>query len=245
MERNVICIKWGDRYSSDYVNRLFRAVSRNMKSNFNFACFTDQPKGMDPGITTFPIPPIEMPSWALSTGWRKLCLFSKDLPISGQCLFLDLDLVVSGPLDDFFCYEPASIAIIRNWVGFPRSLWKPKSQIGNSSVFRFEARKLELIEKFYGEMEWALQNFSPPQAYLTHCINKYLKFWPDPWVKSFKRHCRPAFPFNYIMEPRIPKGASIIAFHGKPDPHEVLANYKGKKVHHFSKACSWVHSHWA
>ena len=39
---NVICIKWGNYYSAEYVNKLFSAVSRNFeKYAVNFYCFTE------------------------------------------------------------------------------------------------------------------------------------------------------------------------------------------------------------
>ena len=36
MKRNVICIKWGDKFGADYVNRLYKMVERNLTLEHRF-----------------------------------------------------------------------------------------------------------------------------------------------------------------------------------------------------------------
>ncbi len=55
-KRHVICIKWGDRYSSDYVNKLFSMVDRNITLSYQFHCLTDSDKGIDSRINILKIP---------------------------------------------------------------------------------------------------------------------------------------------------------------------------------------------
>lgn len=242
---NVVTLKWGTRYSSDYVNKLFKSVQRHLNVNFKFVCFTDDANSLDSAIATFPIPEIDMPEDKLLTGWRKLCLFRDDLPVEGVCLFLDLDIVITGPLDKFFTYEPDKIPIIHNWVHWRKSITGNRPEIGNSSVFRWKANmNNHIIEQYISEKDWALDSFWPPQSYLTHCISEQMVYWPDSWVKSFKRHCRHLFPMNLFIEPRLPKDASIIAFHGKPDPDEALIGYKGRKPHHKVLPTKWIKENW-
>ena len=38
---NIVCMKWGNAYGADYVNRLYNMVKRNMTRPFRFICFTD------------------------------------------------------------------------------------------------------------------------------------------------------------------------------------------------------------
>ena len=66
------------------------------------------------------------PGWALSP-WRKLALWSRDIGVAGDMLFLDLDVVVVGSIDAFFDFEPGKLAIIRDW---------GSTADGNSSVMR-------------------------------------------------------------------------------------------------------------
>lgn len=245
MTNYIITLKWGDRYGPEYVNRLASAVRRHTKTGVSIVCFTDDAKGIDPSVETHPIPEINLPPEEMVTGWRKICLFRPDLPIEGLALFLDLDIVITGPLDDFFSYEPEHIPIIHNWLAPHKTWFRKLPEVGNSSVFRFTANQCGFVwEQFHREKEWALANFQPPQTYLTHCIRPRMKFWPGEWVRSFKRHCRPIFPLNLILKPKLPRDARIIAFHGKPDPDEAAIGYRGKRVHHRSIPARWIDEHW-
>lgn len=242
---NIVTIKWGTRYSAEFANKLFAAVKRNLDLPFRFVCFTDDPKGLVEGIYSFPIPDIDLPKDRLTTGWRKLCLFKNDLPLEGKCLFLDLDLLIIGNLDDFFTYMPEKIPIIRDWVALGRKIFPKGAPVGNSSVFRFTANKNSFVyEQFLSEKQWALKTFAPPQSYLTHCIRPQMVFWPTKWCVSFKENLRPTFPLNYFFEAPKPKEARIVVFHGKPDPDEAAYGFKGKKIHHFVKPTSWVKELW-
>lgn len=243
---NILTMKWGTRYGAEYVNRLHHAVQRHLQHPHRFLCFTDDPTGIEPGIEIHPLPAIELPMPAAVTGWRKLSLFRDDLPAEGLGLFLDLDLVITGPLDEFFTFgSPTDIPIIHNWVQPHKKLFRRDPMIGNSSVFRFPINQCQFVwDQFHREKEWALANFRPPQSYLTHCIRPRLKFWPDDWVCSFKRHCRPTFPLNLLIPPRLPSAARIVAFHGRPNPHEAVDGYWVRKLHHCSRRAPWIAEHW-
>lgn len=41
-----MCVKWGERYNAEYVNKLYRGISRHTTKSFNFYCFTDDPNGL-------------------------------------------------------------------------------------------------------------------------------------------------------------------------------------------------------
>lgn len=243
--RHVVTLKWGTMYGADYVSRLASAVRRHTREPVSVVCFTDDPSGIDPSVRVFPIPDINLPQRPMVTGWRKLCLFRTDIPISGTCLFLDLDLIITGPLDPFFTYRPGSIPIIHNWAGWRKTMLRKRQEVGNSSVFRFEANQCGFVwDQFHREKEWALANFRPPQTYLTHCIRPRMTYWPESWVRSFKRHCRPVFPLNFFRTPRLPRACSIVVFHGRPNPDEVINGYRGGKIHHYVRPTPWVAEHW-
>lgn len=242
---NIITLKWGNRYGPEFVNRLHNAVTRHLKRPFQFVCFTDDTNGLQDGIVTFPIPELDMPEQAKLTGWRKLGLFREDLPIRGPSLFLDLDLLVTDSIDCFFDYEPDKIPIIHNWVSLRKQWSGKRPEVGNSSVFRFRAGECGfVVEQYLREKDWALANFQPPQTYLTHCIRPKMVYWPEDWVRSFKRHCRPMFPLNLFMQPHFPKDAKMIAFHGKPDPDEAVVGFDDGKIHHKTLPAKWINEHW-
>jgi len=241
----IVTLKWGTRYSADFVNRLYRAVQRHLQRPHRFVCFTDDASGLDPHVDAFPIPELALPAKSMSTGWRKLALFQPNLPLSGPCLFLDLDIIVRGNLDVFFDFAPQQIPIIHNWTNGLSNLLGRRPAIGNSSVFRFPANACgHIVTQYLAEQEWAHANFHPPQTYLTHAIRPQMTFWPESWVRSFKRHCRPLFPLNLMLPPHLPKDARIIAFHGRPDPDEAEHGFHGKKLHHHTRPCPWITENW-
>ena len=55
---NVICLKFGDYYSPEYINKLYRGVKRNLSRPFRFICVTEKPEGILPEVETilFPLP---------------------------------------------------------------------------------------------------------------------------------------------------------------------------------------------
>ena len=43
---NFVCIKWGDKYSTNYVNNLHNMIKKNYTKPFTFTCYTDNPEGL-------------------------------------------------------------------------------------------------------------------------------------------------------------------------------------------------------
>ncbi|MEE1122464.1 MAG: glycosyltransferase, partial [Acinetobacter pseudolwoffii] len=42
----VICMKWGTKYGSEYVNRLYNMVKRHTTVDFQMVCLTDRTEGI-------------------------------------------------------------------------------------------------------------------------------------------------------------------------------------------------------
>ena len=241
--QTVICIKWGTRYGSDYVNRLFSMVKRNTKNPTRFVCFTDDATGVDQGVEIRPLPSINIPDHVSWTPWRKLSLWQNPLEdLSGDLLFLDLDLVVTGNLDDFFSYEPGKYAVIHNWT-------QPNLKIGNTSCFRFTVGKhTHIFDQFNAAPDTVLSQFRIEQQYISDQIPDQV-FWPEDWCLSFKHNLMPRWPLNFFQEPELPKNARIIAFTGKPDPEDAVVgkwpekNFLKKSYKHV-RPTKWIAEHW-
>ena len=58
---NILCMKWGDKYGSDYVNKLYSMVHRHLHKDFRFICLTDNAIGLRKEIETKPIPEMKLP----------------------------------------------------------------------------------------------------------------------------------------------------------------------------------------
>ncbi|MCH8474650.1 MAG: glycosyl transferase [Opitutales bacterium] len=245
---NILCLKWGKLYPAEYVNKLYAGVARNLKRPFRFFCCTDNPEGLDPRIETIPFP--QNPG--IKRAWPDI-LVKLELTrpgfgdLQGPTLFMDLDIVIMEALDPFFDFEPGRFCIIHNWVNWRKKLIGQRPPVGNSSVFRFNAgtESDHIYQTFLKEMHRAEDSsqFNTEQAFLTYAA-KNVVWWPDEWVRSFKWNCRPKFPLNLFCAPKPPKKCRILVFHGKPNPDEAILGYRGKKIHHHSKAAPWISEHW-
>jgi hypothetical protein len=247
-------MKWGTKFGAEYVNKLRAMVRRHLARPHRFFCLTDDAAGFDADVGAATLPPMDLPPGA-ERGWRKLSLFNpaflREHGIVGTTLFLDLDVVVTGALDVFFDYRRSEFCIIREWqkpwqVKFWRRPW-----VGNSSVFRFEAETLEFVrEKFIANIESAKRKVRHEQEFLCRELDDIGKiaYWPAQWCVSFKYGCAPTFPLNYFLTPKIPAGAHVVVFHGKPDPDEAaLGNcaQKGPRgIWRHIKPVPWINEHW-
>ena len=230
-EKTVVCLKWGTLYGPEYVNRMLHGVRRELSPPFRFVCFTDDPAGIDPDVD---IRDIQSLTYApkLCGIWWKLAISHPDAGLTGRCLFLDLDVVICGPLDDFFSM-PGRFCIIHNWIERRKQIFRPRPNIGNSSVFRYEAGDWPgLTRQFLQDPRAAREDFPTTQAFTTHAVGlENITWWPEEWVRSYKYHCRPIFPLNWVVRPQIPEGARILAFHGHPKMPEAIAGISEGKWH--------------
>ena len=145
--KNVVCIKWGEKFGVEYVNKLYNAVQRNLSLKHRFICLTDDAEGIVAGVETFDIPRAD-----LKICWNKLALFDRGIHnIEGQILFLDLDVVIVKPIDDLFLFQPESKFVsIKEWVSVDYAL--PDMTPFNASAMRFDVGAYPfIVEDFYAE----------------------------------------------------------------------------------------------
>lgn len=215
-------------------------IQRFTTQPFKLYCITDDASGLNPNIEALAIPDIDLEGW-----WYKLSIFQKNLyGLSGDILFLDLDVVITSDLTPFFEYRCGEFAIIRD-LG---------TQGYNSSVFRVEVgsqahvwesfleHKDAIIDQLHGDQDWITKQI--PNAAI----------WPDEWVASFKKQCNARIKPSYgklgkflrrrgIMLPKdhasMPPTSKIIQFHGKPDPEDVMDAPYG-----LYKSAPWIKDYW-
>ena len=150
MKNNIVCIKWGKKFDSSYVNKLYSAVNRNCSNFDRFICLTEDPEGIDPNVEVFDIPRTD-----LEICWNKITLFEKTLhDIEGQILFFDLDVVIKDNINEFFDFSPESKFVsISEWnmdyVDYGMML-NENIRPFNGSAMRFDVGSLSFVaEDFY------------------------------------------------------------------------------------------------
>jgi hypothetical protein len=243
MDQVVICAKWGDRYPGLYVNTLWSMIRRHTKRNTRLICYTDDPTGIDPAIQCLPMPTVKLPAYAANLPWRKVSFWSRTVEgISGDVLFVDLDLVITGSIDEFFDFSPQStFCVIENWT-------QMGSGIGNTSVYRFRVGSHPyLADNLNNDPEGTLAKFPNSQTYISKTIREKV-FWPAPWCQSFKHTLMPRWPLNFIQTTQLPPDTKAVAFTGKPDPDEARDGiWKApwyKKWYKYVRPTPWIAEHW-
>lgn len=68
---NVLCVKWGNRYNAEYVNKLYRGIIRHTTKKIDFYCFTDDPNDLLKEINVIKLKE-DWKGW-----WGKATLFSQ------------------------------------------------------------------------------------------------------------------------------------------------------------------------
>ncbi|MDA7852061.1 hypothetical protein N9A71_00800 [Porticoccaceae bacterium] len=217
--KQFICINWGTKYGADYVNRLYGMVARNTTPPFTFTCFTDNSEGFRDEVSAAPLPELDFQLPVTRKGiWPKSRLWSEHLAdLSGSVLFLDLDLVVTGSLDDFFDYgDPDDVILARN----PSN---PLEKLGQTSVYRFPVGKLlPLLERFSKAPLEIAETYKYEQRYVTRNAPGGVKFWPKSWVLHFRQQCRRSFPFNYFKASKLPSSCKLAIFPGDLNPMDAI-----------------------
>lgn len=214
---NVVCMKWGDRYPAVFVNRLSAMVKRNTSWTVRFVCFTDDTSGIHPEIECQPLPRFDYDP-TLGKYWPKLALMQPGLGgLSGMTLFLDLDLVIIGDLDEMFRH-PGRFLIVREWkdahLGY-----------GNSSVVRyFIGAESAVIDRFRATppAEILGRYAGKEQNFLSKAVDE-IAFWPPEWVPPFNLECLPANRIvRFFSTPRPPPAGKILVFYGSITPASAL-----------------------
>lgn len=228
-QRNVLCMKWGTRYGSHYVNRLYGMVRRSLIGDFRFLCLTDDPDGLRQDVEIRPIPDLGLSESAKRWAWPKLGVFHSSLnDLSGDCLFLDLDIVILQPIDCLFSFAPGEFCIIEDWVQPFRRVIAPRPGIGNSSVFRFAAGSMgAIIDDFQSEKNTILAGYRNEQRFLSAWTGGAKTWWPGEWIVSFKRHCLPPYALRAFRGMHPPREARVVVFHGDPKPCAIAAGSWG------------------
>ena len=219
---NILVLKHGKKYGPEYVNKMYKMVSKHCTLPFNFYCLTENSDGLEKEINVIPLPIMNVEGW-----WYKPYIYSKDLPIEGTILYIDLDMVIVDNIDKFFTYEPNRYCVLRD---FTRAM-RPKWEKYNSSLVRFKKGQLDDVwEEFKRNPDVITRRLFGDQDYLFEKTRGQAILWPDSWCLSWKWEIRQNKMFkaggtkgnrvfDKIEHCEAPPACSIIAFHGDPNPH--------------------------
>lgn len=223
MTRNVVCLKWGEKYSPHYVNVLYNMVKRHSSLTDNFICLTDDPTGINDDVD-IRILPTNLP---IKGWWFKPYIYSRDNGIDGDILFMDLDVIIFNNMDKLWTHDLENAMFIRD---FNRKI-NPSCTKFNSSVFRIPGKTLNWVwEDFINDHERITSRMPGDQDYMYQKLKDHAQLWPDNWIQSYKWEMRDKSELSLIngkrnfinvREPNIDPECFVAVFHGDPKPDAI------------------------
>ena len=173
---NIICLKWGNKFSHEHVNRLYRMVCKNFHSDFNFICHTENANGIDRNVIIQPLPDYDLENW-----WWKLTLFQ--YPTKIPTLFLDLDVVIQNDITHMKDYA------VEDMLYLIKAYWKPYALEAldtnlNSSIMIWNGDCTDIWKKFYKDSDYYMLKYNGIDSYLDHDQSDKLLYLPKGEVYS-------------------------------------------------------------
>ena len=209
MALTIVTWAWGTKYPRHYIDRLRAGVHRNMRGAYRFIVATPQPE--DSPLTEVPgcFARLRMfdPAWQDGIG------------ADDRIVCLDLDMVVTGALDDLFD-RPEPFVILQgvnsaNPNPYNGSIWMLRKGY-RPDVWADFSLKAAAAVPFYA--------FPDDQAWFHHKIPDAGAFGPKTGCYGFQK---PGWPRGDAL----PANARLVAFFGKRDPVQFTH-------------LDWVRRHW-
>lgn len=229
---HVVCVKWGNKYVSKYANVLKNMVARHTTVPHKFSCLTDDPSGLDPDINVVLLP---KDPW-IKSWWSKLWMFSPEMPLEGNILFFDLDVVIFDNIDQLFTHT-GKFNIIRDFNRCRVKDW----QLSNSSCMRWRSGTMNYLwNEFKVNPAAVMQQNHGDQDWITKKAKSEITWFPEEWIRSYKwemiglkdTKLLDKNGKKFFRQPvQVKPGNKVAVFHGSPNPMEcsdqwVVDNWK-------------------
>lgn len=173
----ISCVKWGDKFSYEHVNRLYAMCTKQFNESFRFVCYTDDPRGLHPYILRKPLEQ----EYDLENWWWKLRLFKE--PALVPEMFFDLDVVLQNDITHFKDYcEKSKLRLIEAY-------WKPYELTGtdmnyNSSVMIWHGDLTSIWSEFMKDPDYYMVKYNGIDSYLYYHHYDKLNVFPKGEIYS-------------------------------------------------------------
>ena len=170
----ISCVKWGDKFTHEHVNRLYKMVSKNFDDEFTFICFTENGDKLNNNIKVIPLDL----SYDLENWWWKLLLFKK--PSADINLFFDLDVVIQNNITHLKEYA------IENKLCMIKAYWKPYELSRshslfdtnfNSSILAWKGDLSIIWKSFLKDPEYYMSKYNGIDSFIDYHHNEKLHFF--------------------------------------------------------------------
>lgn len=208
---DVVCLKVGIGYKSEYVNQLFKQVKKTTPGINNFICITDNPRGINPDIETWNFTPLfDERMW-----WNKVVLFEPGR-FQNDTVYLDLDCYIQDDISKFINYGHV---LHTSWFSEDVNQYIFGCNVNSSVLYLnesnfeflwkdFNDNKMKLYKSFYGLDSW---------IYRRHLDT--IKFFPAGLAYSYRYGAK--YP-NDVEPEKIRDGFVVCSFDDIEDKESKL-----------------------
>lgn len=216
---------WGQKFGREYVDRLAEGVRRHLPRPYKFIVITEDAKARGLRHTTWEIPEEDRYLLSVKGCFCRLRLFDPEwqaehgIKPGDRIVSLDLDLIVTGPLERLFNRQAPFLILqgvnTSNPGKFNGSLWMLSA-----------GYRADIWSEFSLDAARALPHFEFPddQAFLEAKLPDAGAWTDKDGVFAFQKR-------NWPKGDALPSNAKVVAFPGWRDP---------SKFTHLS----WVRDHW-
>ena len=188
---NFITFKWGTKYNSLYVNRVYWAMKALYTGEFLFHCITDDSTRLDKDIIIHDINEIAPTNDVFCT--NRFNTFNKDFKIKGNKILFDIDGLIQKDLypylSEYNFFEPRFVEPIWQDKKLKYENYHNNTCRVNSSFITWKDDQLHFIYEFYNkhkkliEMKYGPANSS--DRILFNLFYDILKFHPEGVIYSY------------------------------------------------------------
>jgi hypothetical protein len=218
----ILCVRFGNKYGREYVERLRNMISRHITVPYELACLTDDQHPID-GVRK-----IYQPNANYARGWwHKIHMFDPSLPLVGRILYFDLDVVIHKNIDKLTQFHT------KNFIGihdFNRKFFPTWNYLNSSVLAWNHGTQSHIYDQFKANPNQA-QRLQGDQDWIWKLCQSQIKFWPKEWIMSYKWEIRSRDElmvsnskrqFKTVRDDIQPhQDCCVAVFHGEPNPQDV------------------------
>ena len=221
-ELTILCVRFGNRYGREYVERLRNMIRRHLTINHEIVCLTDDQHPIENVRTLYQPNAGYLKGW-----WHKVHMFDPSLSLSGRILYFDLDVVIHNNIDKLTHFSPNDFIGIHDFNRKFHASWKYL----NSSVMAWNHGTHSYIFNQFRSNPRDAQRLQGDQDWIWKLSKDKIKFWPRDWIQSYKWEVRGREELTLINGKRqfrevdhsveVHPECCVTVFHGDPKPQDV------------------------
>lgn len=221
-ELTILCVRFGNRYGREYVERLRNMVRRHITLPHEIVCLTDDQHPIENVRTLYQPNAGYVKGW-----WHKVHMFDPTLSLSGRILYFDLDVVIHNNIDRLATFATNDFVGIHDFNRKFHAGWKYL----NSSVMSWSHGTHSYIYEQFKSNPKEAQRLQGDQDWIWKLSKDKIRFWPREWVQSYKWEIRAREELTLINGKRqfrevdhsveVHPECCVTVFHGDPKPQDV------------------------